>query len=182
LFCFRTGLYGPPPSCYFALPSSFVTFVIFSFLLHSDFFLEDALEATGFQVGRASKWAKRSGGGKARDGGDDASGGGGDCGGGPAGYSEQTRISLANIDEGLVNTDLIEQLVAHLLASRQGGGGSGGGKKGGRGGGDDASAILVFAPGEGGADAGMWRKSPPSCPLRLGDSTHTIACLAWHLG
>ena len=60
-----------------------------------------------------------------------------------SGYSEQTRQSLANVDEALVNTDLIEALVAHVLGSRQqqqqqqpGGGGK-----------DDASAILIFAPG-----------------------------------
>lgn len=130
-----------------------------------DLFLEDALESTGLLIGKSSKWAKRSGSGKqGKDGsagsGDAAGGGGGgaaaeqDGGGGGAGsglgqYSEQTRISLSNVDESLVNTDLIEALVAHLISSRgqqQQQQAGGGGKR--RGGGDDdANAILIFAPG-----------------------------------
>ena len=121
----------------------------------ADMFLEDALEATGFLVGKTSKWAKRSGSG---NGGGSGGGGGakkkgGDADGGASmlgqGYSEQTRQSLANIDEAMVNTDLIEALVAQVLGSRQRQqqpeGAGGGGKRGG--GGDDASAILIFAPG-----------------------------------
>ncbi|PRW33164.1 P-loop containing nucleoside triphosphate hydrolase isoform A [Chlorella sorokiniana] len=128
----------------------------------TDMFLEDALESTGLLIGKVSKWAKRSGGGK--QGSSGGGGGGGraddssnaaeqDGGGGGGGelrqYSEQTRISLSNIDESLVNTDLIEALVAHLLSTRgqrqqqQ----EGGGKRRGGGGDDDANAILIFAPG-----------------------------------
>ena len=113
------------------------------------------------------RWAKRGGGKKGKDGeegggGDDGDGGGAAGGGGLAGYSEQTRISLANIDEGLVNTDLIEALVAsHLSGRQQGGGGRGG---------DDASAILIFAPGRPGCvrrrDAGAmlgWASRACAC-------------------
>lgn len=114
-------------------------------------FLEDVLEATGFLIGRSSKWAKRapSGKGSKEDGGGASGGGGGGAASGYGGYSEATRISLANVDESLVNTDLIEALVAHVLSSRPrssdgGGGGAGGGKRRGE---DDASAILIFAPG-----------------------------------
>jgi ATP-dependent RNA helicase DHX57 len=116
-------------------------------------FLEDALEATGFLVGKTSKWAKRSGTGTGGGGGGGGKKKGGDADGGASmlgqGYSEQTRQSLANIDEAMVNTDLIEALVAQVLGSRQRQqqpeGAGGGGKRGG--GGDDASAILIFAPG-----------------------------------
>lgn len=103
----------------------------------TDFFLEDALEATGFAIGRSSKWAKKGGSG----GGDGGGGKKGEEGGGAAvadGYSEQTRIALSNVDESLVNTELIEALVAHLLGSRHR-------QQGGKA--DDANAILVFAPG-----------------------------------
>lgn len=131
----------------------------------ADLFLEDALESTGLLIGKSSKWAKRSGSGKqGKDGsagsGDAAGGGGGGAaadqedgsgagGSGLGQYSEQTRISLSNVDESLVNTDLIEALVAHLISSRgqqQQQQAGGGGKR--RGGGDDdANAILIFAPG-----------------------------------
>lgn len=135
--------------------------------LRADLFLEDALEETGLLIGKSSKWAKRSGGGSKQ--GKDSAGGGGDGGGGSGAagageqdgggagggsglgqYSEQTRISLSNIDESLVNTDLIEALVAHVVATRgqrqeQQDGGSG--KRRGSGGDDNANAILIFAPG-----------------------------------
>lgn len=147
-------------ACLPQIPSSVKTFSS-----PPDLFLEDALESTGLLIGKSSKWAKRSGSGKqGKDGsagsGDAAGGGGGgaaaeqDGGGGAAGsglgqYSEQTRISLSNVDESLVNTDLIEALVAHLISSRgqqQQQQAGGGGKR--RGGGDDdANAILIFAPG-----------------------------------
>ena len=125
----------------------------FAALRCTDMFLEDALEATGLLIGKSSKWAKKGGGGKS-GGGKDGGGGGKDgdengSAGGAGGYSEQTRISLSNVDEALINTDLIEALVAHLLSSRAPPGG-GGGKRGG--GSDDANAILIFAPG--GAPAG----------------------------
>lgn len=115
--------------------------------------MEDALEATGHAVGRASKWAKRSGGGgggkRGNGGGKDDDGGGAMLATAPGGgtYSEQTRQSLANVDESLINTDLIEALVAHLAATRAAQQAQqGGGKR--RGAGDDANAILIFAPGE----------------------------------
>ena len=123
----------------------------------ADLFLEDALESTGLLIGKASKWAKRSGGGGKGGSSGDAAGGGGAAaeqeggGGGLGQYSEQTRISLSNIDESMVNTDLIEALVAHLVSTRgqqwqQQQQQDGGGKR--RGGGDDdANAILIFAPG-----------------------------------
>eukprot|EP00887_Chlorella_sp_A99_P002300 scaffold10.g2300.t1 len=117
----------------------------------TDLFLEDALEATGFAVGRGSKWARRGGGGGEEGGPGGEEGGPGGAGAAAAGYSDQTQASLANIDESLVNTDLIEALVAHVVSTAaaaqqepQRGGGGGGGGGGGK---DDANAILVFAPG-----------------------------------
>jgi hypothetical protein len=135
--------------------------------------LEDALEATGFLVGRSSRWARRATkGGKGGGGGDGGAGGadsngdeaaeggpvassgsrGGGSHSGAAGgsYSQETLQSLSNIDEGLVNTDLIEAMVAHLLSQRaqQGQQGQQAQQRGGRRD-DDANAILIFAPGPG---------------------------------
>ncbi len=108
----------------------------------TDFFLEDAIEATGFAIGRSSKWAKKGGGSGGKKGAAEEDGGsGGTAVAGADGYSEQTRIGLFNVDESLINTDLIEALVTHLLGSRQR-------QQGGGGRGDDANAILIFAPGE----------------------------------
>lgn len=113
------------------------------FFLPTDFFLEDAIEATGFAIGRSSKWAKKGGsGGKKDEAGEGGGGGGGGATAAADGYSEQTRIALSNVDESLINTELIEALVAHLVASRGRQQGGGAGK------GDDANAILIFAPGE----------------------------------
>ena len=91
---------------------------LFFCFFFADFFLEDAFEATGFAVGRGSKWAHRAGGkekqgGGGGGGGGDAEGGGGGGGGAAAelaGYSEQTRISLQNVDEGLINTGTLLEL------------------------------------------------------------------------
>lgn len=127
-----------------------------------DMFLEDALEATGLMIGKTSKWAKRSGGGGKHGGGGGKDAGDGSGGGAAAaalgGYSEPTRISLSNVDEALINTDLIEALVAHVISTRQQQGGRGGGKKGG---GDNASAILIFAPGTG---LCVWGGACRCCP------------------
>ena len=132
-----------------------------------DLFLEDALEATGFAVGRGSKWAKKGeGGGPGESGrrGACGSGGGGGSGAGDSGgasggawaegYSEQTQQSLANIDESQVNTDLIEAVVAHVVNTRgqrpagvPGSSGSGNGAGENHKDRDDANAILIFAPG-----------------------------------
>lgn len=121
------------------------------------------------------RWAKRSGTGgggsgkRGKDGGED---GGGTFAMAAAGegYSDQTRISLSNVDESLINTDLIEALVVNVLSNRQhgGGGGVGGGGEGkrrGGGGDDDASAILIFAPG--------------ACVLCLGGSWCACGSMGW---
>ena len=111
-----------------------------------DLFLEDALEDTGTFIGRSSKWAKRGGkqgsggsGGRATEGAGDGEGDEQqqENGAGAGQYGEQTRQSLAVVDESLVNTDLIEAVVAHVLSSRR--------KQ--QLADDNASAILIFAPG-----------------------------------
>jgi ATP-dependent RNA helicase DHX57 len=98
-----------------------------------DLFLEDALEATGFLVGKASRWARRDGG---KEGGKEGKGKGKEAAAGGAtkeleGYSRETAASLSNIDEALVNVDLIEALVAHVAPGEAAAGG----------------AVLVFCPG-----------------------------------
>jgi ATP-dependent RNA helicase DHX57 len=117
----------------------------------TDLFLEDALEETGFVVGKSSKWAKKAAAGKEGGGGKGGRRDGGGKGGGEAGggkedaageYSAQTLLSLQVIDESLVNYDLIESLVVRLAAQELGRGGGGGGDKRAQ-----AGAILVFAPG-----------------------------------
>lgn len=70
----------------------------------ADYFLEDVLEATGFEVGKSSKWAKKQSGGGGGGGGK-KSGAGADSAGSSsslASYSEQTRMSLQNIEEAQV--------------------------------------------------------------------------------
>lgn len=108
-----------------------------------DLFLEDVLESTGFVVGKSSKWAlKNSNNSNKSSSGGDKGGGDGDNKKSDAAantsslsidnhYSDQTRKSLVNIDESLVNYELIEQLVAYILKSNTHQGGS----------------LLIFAPG-----------------------------------
>jgi ATP-dependent RNA helicase DHX57 len=131
----------------------------------TDLFLDDVLQMTGFAVGKASKWARKKVGGSGEKGGGGGGGkgkgvgrrdeGGGDgeevpggSGGGGGAYSEQTLASLQCIDESLLNTDLVESLVVHIMrtGAQQGAGGGGGGKGGG-GKADGGGAILVFASG-----------------------------------
>ena len=70
------------------------------------------MEATGFEVGKNSKWAKKQGGGCGKDktdaggrkGGGGNKGGGheGGASGGLEGYSDQIRYSLQNVEEAQV--------------------------------------------------------------------------------
>ena len=91
-----------------------------------DFFLEDAIEATGYQIGKSSKWAKK-GSSKNED---------ERIGLGPN-YSESTERTMSIIDGNAINVDLIEALVLHvLLKSRQISE-----KK------NSLGAILIFVPG-----------------------------------
>lgn len=114
----------------------------------TDFFLEDALEATGMVIGRTSKWAKKSAQGKgesAKGSLDDAAAEllGSDR--AAAKYSPQTLESLRNVDEALLNYDLIEAMVVHAAQAQRSalhGNGNGTSKPG-----SAPSAILVFAPG-----------------------------------
>jgi ATP-dependent RNA helicase DHX57 len=108
-----------------------------------DLFLEDVLESTGFVVGKSSKWAlKNNNNNSSKDSGHkESSGAGGDnsnkksddtsSSSNDTHYSDQTRKSLANIDETLVNYELIEQLVAYILKNNTHQGGS----------------LVIFAPG-----------------------------------
>lgn len=57
-----------------------------------------------------------------------------------AGYSQATEKSLQNVDEALVNYELLEALVCHLVSSQQPDSSSSSSSS-------DASAILVFLPG-----------------------------------
>ncbi len=83
----------------------------------ADFYLEDALEVTGFQIGRSSKWARKGAAGSCQLGDQSA-------------YSGATARSLALADEEVINYDLIEALVAHILGRCS-----------------NAGAILIFLPG-----------------------------------
>ena len=112
----------------------------------TDLFLEDALESTGFIVGKTSKYAKKNAGKKGGNGGE-----GGDQEEDEAAlsedkssssrYSPDTMQSLRNVDESLINYDLIEAVVAHVAAKSMASSNSKGSKGG------EANAILVFAPG-----------------------------------
>jgi len=113
-----------------------------------DMFLEDALEATGFMVGKTSKWAKKTTGKKDDKDADEEESNGAQSGGST--YSSETMHSLRNIDESLVNYDLIEALVSHVAANSSLGGssssssGNSGKQKSNN---KEANAILIFAPG-----------------------------------
>ena len=92
-----------------------------------DCFLEGVLELTGYQVGKTSKWAKKSVKGedalveryKA------------------AGYSDSTARSMAVVDESAINVDLIEALVCTVLKQNAVDGNP---RK-------PNNAILIFVPG-----------------------------------
>jgi ATP-dependent RNA helicase DHX57 len=91
-----------------------------------DFFLEDAIEATGYQIGKSSKWAKKR---SAKD--EDKI-----IDLGPN-YSESTEKTMSIIDESAINVDLIEALVLSiLLNSRQRSDQK-----------NSLGAILIFVPG-----------------------------------
>ena len=91
-----------------------------------DFFLEDVLEATGYLIGKTSKWAKKNvkdeeeAAARYRD----------------AGYSEATAKSMAVVNESNINVDLIEALVCHVIR---------GNRKAAKG--AKPAAILIFVPG-----------------------------------
>jgi ATP-dependent RNA helicase DHX57 len=108
----------------------------------TDMFLEDALEATGFIVGKTSKWAKKSAGKKENEEDVESNDAAAHGGGGKNNYSYETIHSLRNIDESLVNYDLIEALIAHVAANSSLGNSSKN-KNNNR----EANAILIFAPG-----------------------------------
>ena len=99
-----------------------------------DFFLEDALECTGYLVGKSSKWAKKNVKNEAavveRYKG--------------AGYSEATARSMAVIDESTINVDLIEALVCSVLKSNQTNTSLSKGNMPSR---SNNNAILIFVPG-----------------------------------
>ena len=103
-----------------------------------DYFLEDVVEMTDYQIGKTSKWAKKNVKGedvlvdqyKA------------------AGYSDTTSRSMAIIDESTINVELIESLVCLALkqnAEHAFGKNDRGNTKGSKQSGNNA--ILVFVPG-----------------------------------
>ncbi|KAL4527192.1 hypothetical protein Ndes2526B_g09099 [Nannochloris sp. 'desiccata'] len=110
----------------------------------TDMFLEDALEATGFMVGKTSKWAKKLAGKKDDGDGEEESDGAQRGVNSRSSYSSETMHSLRNIDESLVNYDLIETLVSHVAAkSSLGSNNNAKNNKNNK----EANAILIFAPG-----------------------------------
>lgn len=93
-----------------------------------ELYLEDALARTGFFVSRASKWAKAKGGrGPTATPAEQPEDGSGeheeeaapavDSEGRP--LPERAAMSLVNIDEGRVNYDLIEELVAYIIRTER---------------------------------------------------------------
>jgi ATP-dependent RNA helicase DHX57 len=85
-----------------------------------DFFLEDVIEKTQYQLSKSSKWVKKN---MRKD--DEIPKLQGD-------YSEVTAKTMALLDEALINTELIEKLVGRLLVESTE-------KK--------LGAILIFVPG-----------------------------------
>jgi len=110
----------------------------------TDMFLEDALEATGFMVGKTSKWAKKTAGKKDEDSEEERNGAVIEDGSHRSSYSSETMHTLRNIDESLVNYDLIEALVSHLAANSSLGSNNNAKNKSNT---KEANAILIFAPG-----------------------------------
>lgn len=90
-----------------------------------DFFLDDIFERTGYEVGKSSKWARKDA--KSIDI-DDAHE--------KSEYSPNTIKSLSLVDETVINTELIEILVAHIIRENIK-------NKGG----NSLGAILIFVPG-----------------------------------
>jgi ATP-dependent RNA helicase DHX57 len=96
-----------------------------------DFFLEDVVEMTGYQVGRSSKWAKKNISDERRE--QNIA----DFLSQFTGYSESTAKTMAVIDETIINYDIIVDLVSSVLKD--------GAQKFTQGG--SLGAILVFVPG-----------------------------------
>jgi ATP-dependent RNA helicase DHX57 len=92
-----------------------------------DCFLEDVLELTGYQVGKTSKWAKKSV--KGEDALVDRYR--------AAGYSDTVARSMAVVDESAINVDLVEALVCSVLKQAAVDGSP---RK-------PNNAILIFVPG-----------------------------------
>ena len=92
-----------------------------------DCFLEDVLEFTGYQIGKTSKWAKKSV--KGEDALVDRYK--------AAGYSDSTARSMAVVDESTINVDLVETLVCSVLKQNAVDGSP---RK-------PNNAILIFVPG-----------------------------------
>lgn len=92
-----------------------------------DFFLEDIIEKTQYQLSKSSKWAKKN---IPKDDKIPELEGG---------YSEATAKTMALLDVSVINTDLIERLVCHLLLESTKGMASEKKLK--------LGAILIFVPG-----------------------------------
>lgn len=96
-----------------------------------DFFLEDIIETTGYQISKSSKWAQKN---IMKDKSIPVLKGE---------YSDLTAKTMSIIDETVINLDLIEKLICHLLGSKKESDSSSlrGRTK------QNLGAILIFVPG-----------------------------------